>query len=204
MTIAENIIRYAKKIAQYREYPVLVNGLQPLEDYEHNGKQYDGLITKYHHEFQELREAFVSWQSGHGKTEWHVLHEAADVYYYRCQIDSQTSTDNWGVDWRSIKIYLPMKWNRRTVEEAADAKYGWRSEKPGNKDEAYEIDLIQERVASLPEESAFGRPVVFQSVPFNLKELSVEAVNYIDTTRGEKSRRARLEEIIREHKQSHV
>lgn len=45
-----------------------------------------------------------------------------------------------------------------------------------------------------------GRPTVYDSIPFNLRELSRDVVDYIDSTKGEKTRRARIEDIIREHK----
>src|SRR5580765_6465528 len=99
----DTIIQYAKKIAQHQGYPHLENGLQPLEDREIEGKIYPGLNTKYQREFLELREAFVNWQSQQGKTQWHVLHEAADVYYYSRQIEEQSGQPLWPMAYASIK-----------------------------------------------------------------------------------------------------
>lgn len=49
-----------------------------------------------------------------------------------------------------------------------------------------------------------GRPVEYPDEErFHLRTLSRDLVTYIDDTRGHQSRRARLEEIIREHKQEH-
>jgi hypothetical protein len=44
-----------------------------------------------------------------------------------------------------------------------------------------------------------GRPVVFNQVErFNLREMSKDLVEYIDSTKGELTRRARLEQIVRD------
>jgi hypothetical protein len=142
----ERILAYARQIAQYRGYPLLINGLQPIEDYEVAGKQYPGLRTKLAQEEQELREAWFNWQTGKGKTEWHVAHEAADCYYYSMQIEEQTGEHVWMKTYGRIRIYLPFHWNEREVETAALAKYGYRAEKPNNKDEAHELQLIQEAI----------------------------------------------------------
>jgi hypothetical protein len=135
--MSDHIIDYARQIAVYRGYDNLVNGLQPL----------DVLEAKYQHELEELREAFTSWQSGQDKTQWHVLHEATDVYYYSRQIEAQSGQSLWPVAYASIRHYLPAEWGEHEIREAADAKYGWRASGPGNKDEAYELHLIQERIA---------------------------------------------------------
>jgi hypothetical protein len=141
----DTIIEYAKQIAIYRQYPSLANGLQPLEDYEVDGEYKPGLNTKYQNECLELRDAFADWKSGK-KTVWHVMHEAADVYYYSRQIEVQSSYPLWAVAYASIKIYIPFEYGEREIQESADAKYGYRSSGPDNKDEAHELHLIQKRI----------------------------------------------------------
>lgn len=48
----------------------------------------------------------------------------------------------------------------------------------------------------------FGRPTVYSDqVTFHLRELSADVVKYIDESKGELSRRARLEEIVRLHRE---
>lgn len=195
----EKIIEYARQIAKYRGYPVLINGLQPVEDYDIDGEVQPGLRTKLDREMLELREAWQSWQSGQGKTEWHVAHEAADVFYYSLQLEEQTGRSAWPVMWQSVRLYLPYSWQQREVAAAALAKYGYRASAAKNKDEARELQLIQQAIEALPIVQ-MGRPVVFgPQVGFEIKKLSADLAAYIDETRGNKSRRMRLEEIVREH-----
>lgn len=154
------IIECALKIAKSMKYPVLIDDLQPVEDYTVEGELKPGLMTKCERECLELREAFAAWQTidektgeRHG-TEWYVLHEAADIYYYCRQIERQSGRSMWPVAYRSVRLYLPYKWDASTVKLAAQAKYGWRAAE-GKKDEAVEIQLIQSAVLS---SSKRGRP----------------------------------------------
>lgn len=191
------IIKYAKKIAQYQGYPRLDNELQPIEAYEVDGKSYPGLEAKYQREWIELRDAYANWQSEQGKTQWHVLHEAADVYYYSQQLEAQSRQPLWDVAIRSVKNYLPHEWSGREIKTAARAKYKWRSSAPSNKNEDYEIGLIKEAVKAL---APMGRPYVFEdSQPFELKQLSKDLIDYVDQKREDQSRRAFVEVALREY-----
>lgn len=200
----DNLINYAKKIAVYQHYPRLENGLQPLGTYTLDGREYKGLMDKYTDECVAIRNVYASWQSGSGRaTEWHVLAKAANICYYTTQIEKQTGQSAWPVAYHGLKIYLPYDWGEREVEAAADTIYAWRSATPDNKDTDYEIDLVKERISVLPssERRSPGRPVTLHSqVTFNIRTLSAEAAQYIDDTRGEQTRRARLDEIILAYK----
>jgi hypothetical protein len=165
--IRENVIEYAKRIAQYQKYPCLENGLQPIEDYECNGVRYPGLNTKYTEHFLEVRTLLAQYHLKE-KTEWHILRKAAVVYYYACQIEVQTQQPVWATTYASIKIYLPrLYWREREVENAADALFAWRSSSEKNKDENLEIEIIRDRIESCPR-----RPGAAQGNQYNKKRTS--------------------------------
>jgi hypothetical protein len=192
----DNIIEYAKQIAIYRNYPRLENGLQPLEDYEVAGQFQPGLNTKYQNESLELRDAFADWQSGK-KTVWHVMHEAADVYYYCRQIEQQSNYPLWTVVYASIKNYIPFEWGEREVQEAADAKYSYRSSGPNNKNEEHELQLIQERIEN--GNKRFGAPRKNQyarkDVPGRTMGLYLSSENIIRLREILKARGATVEKV---------
>ncbi len=126
----EAILTYARQIAQYRGHANLVNGLQPAADLE----------AKYYHEWEELREAIAT------KTRLHQLHEAADLYYYACQLEAQTGQSFLASTLASIHNF---SMDAVEVEAAALAKCGYRAERAGNKDEAHELQLIQEAIQTV-------------------------------------------------------
>ncbi len=120
----------ARQIAIYRGYTNLVDGLQPAVDLE----------AKYYHEWQELREAIAT------KSRLHQLHESADLYYYACQLEQQTGQSFLASTLASLHNF---GMSEQEVEASALAKYGFRAEKAGNKDEAHELQLIREAIAAL-------------------------------------------------------
>lgn len=134
------LVSYARTIAQYQHYPVLVNSLQPVEGYEVDGVQKPGLRSKFNHEREEFAEA---------SDFWHKMHEAADLLYYSACIGEQLSDNTY---WDTLyglanMLHLPPA----MIERAALAKYQWRAAAPGNKDEMYEIHLIAEALGTTPE-----------------------------------------------------
>ena len=138
---AERVIEYAKRIAIYQKHSNLVNGLQ----------SFDVLNDKAQEKFLQIRQTFMeTQQEGTTKTAWHVLRKAASLYYYSIQMEERSQRPCWEVTFASIKVYLPSIWKEREVEAAADVLYGWRSSSAKNKDEALELEIIQERVESLP------------------------------------------------------
>ena len=144
MSIPDQLVVCARQIAIYRAYDNLENGLQPL----------DVLQSKFEHEQLEFAEAVASGDI------WHMYHEAADLLYYSACIGAQEQCTS----------DTPSHYNRRVlafrrylsayheiirpatgfdimdVENAAIAKYSWRAEQSGNKDEAYEIELMKQSV----------------------------------------------------------
>ena len=137
MTAQIQLVAYARIIAGYQGYSVLVNGLQPVEDYEVDGAQKPGLRSKFNHEREEFAEAGDFW---------HQMHEAADLLYYIACISEQTGDDSYQETLRSLAnlLHLPPA----MLEAAALAKYGYRAAAPGNKDEQHEIHLIAEALGS--------------------------------------------------------
>jgi hypothetical protein len=124
--IKERCIDYARQIAVYRGYDDLVNGLQPAER----------LMSKHDAEWLELREAFVT------KTLAHQYHEAADVFYYANQLEQQSGESWIAQDLHSMRNTYGL--NPEKVQRCAEAKYGWRASGENNKNEAYELDLIED------------------------------------------------------------
>jgi hypothetical protein len=141
--IQVRVISYARQIAIYRYsdqiadegLPVLVDGLQRLQDYMIAGEKKPGLIQKHNTEWLEFREAFAC------KTPAHQYHEAADVAYYAIQLEAQTG-DSWlAADLASLKHY---GLDPVFVQKSAEAKYQWRASGPNNKNEAHELFLIEQ------------------------------------------------------------
>lgn len=141
----EQLVEYARTIAVQRGYTDLVNGLQPLKRPDGSG-----LLTKFDHEVDELRHAMapVPWQ---GKTWLHVLHEVADVLYYAACIDAQTGLESYHPlvrDCLKILRVHGLKLSVLQLEACALAKYAYRSSATYTKDEAHELRLIEEAVAT--------------------------------------------------------
>jgi phosphoribosyl-ATP pyrophosphohydrolase len=136
MKTQHQLVRYARSIARYQGYTHLLNGLQPLEQ----------LRLKFQQEVDEFQEALRD------KSWLHLLHEAADLLYYAAQrteqgealVAGQTCYEN-TIEW--LKIHL-VQATVAQAEQAALAKYRWRAEKPGNKDEQYELALIEAACSS--------------------------------------------------------
>ena len=139
----EQIIRNAKTLAKYQQYPRLINGLQPLDSYELDGKTYLGLFAKLGNEMVEFFDALEH------KTAWHVLHEVCDLYYYSVQIEYQmsmtynTHINMWTPIKDSIEEYLPQFVNPDVIRAMARAKFAFRAQAIGNKNELYEIELMK-------------------------------------------------------------
>jgi hypothetical protein len=154
----DKLIGYARQIAQYRGYPRLENGLQPVERYwyitdEGNNEEYPGLRDKYHAEHQELHEAQQQ------KTRLHMLHEAADIVYYAMQLDEQHAQPRSG--YQSVQEEAAALLNlygisQREAEIAAEAKYKFRAAQSGNKNEAMELNLIAEAISHEMDMKAWG------------------------------------------------
>lgn len=123
--IKDRCIAYARQIAVYRGYDDLVDGLQPVER----------LIEKHGAEWIEFREAYAQ------KSIYHQYHEAADIFYYANQLEAQTGTSWIAADLHSLWNY---GLDPEKVQRCAQLKYAWRAEAPGNKNEEYELTLIDE------------------------------------------------------------
>lgn len=132
--VTMDVVAAARKIAIYNKYPHLKNGLQPVEDCEIDGKVFKGLESKLFDEWDEFKEALRT------KDRAHQRHEAADIYYYAACLEEQTREHILPSQMASLRVY---GFDTLEVEIAARIKYGWRSEKAGNKDEAHEIALIE-------------------------------------------------------------
>ncbi len=119
------LVSYARKIAVYRGYADLVNGLQSAARLE----------AKLLHEQEELQEAQAE------KSRLHAYHEAADILYYAACLQEQEQGKAARFDesraWLRERGLDPAK-----AERAAMAKYGWRAGGPNRKDEAYELRLL--------------------------------------------------------------
>jgi hypothetical protein len=80
--VSDELVLLARRIAVTHGYPVLIRGLQPLQDYEVNGVLQPGLRSKYMAEVQELRDSLSKervWQ-------WS---KAADLLCCASAIDAQ-------------------------------------------------------------------------------------------------------------------
>lgn len=137
------IVEYARKIAQHRQYPKLINGLQPAEDYEVEGELYPGLEAKLRNEWRKFKEV----RNTTNKDSAEVLYRAANLYYYSRQIEEQLVASVW---LSTLKTLRNFGMREREVKAAAHAKFGWRAQRPNNKDKAHELELIEEAVGALP------------------------------------------------------
>jgi hypothetical protein len=131
----DQLVVYARQIAIYRAYDNLEFGLQPS----------DVLHAKFDHGQEEFAEAVTS------KDIWHQYHEAADLVYYAICITAQLQIaygepDNVFGYYNVFEIIRNAGLSPENAEKAALVKYAWRSAEPGNKDEAYEIELIKQAI----------------------------------------------------------
>lgn len=144
----EEILTYARKIAAMR-YPaeVLVNGLQPLDDFELNGTQ-PGLRTKYQHELlEELREATIDHLTKQSRESLAALRgEVADCVYYAVQIDEQQASSETLEDTLATLSGPSLQIDPEHAIIAARVKYEMRSEKPDSKDHAREDSAIERAI----------------------------------------------------------
>lgn len=145
---------YARAIASMR-YPesVLVNGLQPLDDFEMNGETRPGLRNKYLHELtEEFMQAKYRWLAE--QTEEHrldMLAEAADLVYYACQIDEQQHTSNTLEDTFVTLRGPSSQISKEEAKAAALAKYASRSAQLESKDHDGERIAIMAVINAIPE-----------------------------------------------------
>lgn len=151
MSIPDKLVVCARQIAIYQAYDNIENGLQPLNDYKVDGVLQPGLNSKFEHEQLEFAEAVASGDI------WHMYHEAADLLYYAACIGAQEqhasdTLSHYNRRVLAFRRYLlayheiirpATGFDLTDVENAALAKYDWRAEQSGNKDEAYEIELIK-------------------------------------------------------------
>lgn len=137
------IVEYARQIAQHRQYPKLEHGLQPVEDYEIEGELYPGLESKLRNEWRKFKEV----RNTASKDSVEVLYRAANLYYYSRQIEEQQGDSVW---LSTLKTLRNFGMREREIKAAAHAKFGWRAQKPNNKDKAHELELIEEAVRALP------------------------------------------------------
>ncbi len=127
MDTQELLVSYARQIAVYRGHDT-INGLQPLPV----------LIEKQAREMEELQEAQRT------KSRLHVYHEAADVLYYAACLEAARPDH---LEWQYGRAWLARHGiDLEKAEQAALAKYEWRSGAPDRKDEAYELRLIAEAI----------------------------------------------------------
>lgn len=143
MNAANLLIEYAQRIAEYCGYETDEVGLQDMAI----------LQSKLEAEEGEFAEASVSGDL------FHMLHEAADCLYYSACISARmyarklkgehvpTPFYSYDIALHHVQKDMWRKGHHLTktqIENAAIVKYRWRSSGPNNKDEAYELSLIQE------------------------------------------------------------
>lgn len=137
------LVAYARQIAVWRNHTDLTNGLQPKSV----------LKAKFEAEVAELQEALER------KTALHALHEAADVLYYAASLEEQTGRPLYE-SVRSQCLQLLEAHGIHVTKELLDAvaqvKYAWRASGPNTKDEAYELQLIQDAIV-LPQADHYLR-----------------------------------------------
>lgn len=131
--VPDRLVELARQIAQNAQYPVLIHGLQPLEDYRHEGNVRPGLRSKYQAELLELRDALRKervWQHS----------EAADLLYYASAIDESErlsgiarSAHGHYQDALATLAGPSCQIDQEEAEAAALAKYSLRASAPNNK-----------------------------------------------------------------------
>lgn len=126
MSVPDQLVAYARKIAVYRAYANLENGLQPLSV----------LNVKLEQEQEEFADALAN------KDIWHQYHEAADLLYYSACIDCQARNNHVRYNRCLVRISA-YHLDQGKAENASLAKYGWRASDFNRKDEEVEIELIR-------------------------------------------------------------
>lgn len=137
MNVQEELVSLARQIAKERGYAVLVDGLQPLEDYKDaRGELQSGLKSKFVHELtEELREC-VALQK---ERLWYYS-EAADCLYYAACIDEIAPHED-AYTTALLTLASPAyQISQEEAEAAALAKYRVRAARPYRKDRATETE----------------------------------------------------------------
>lgn len=133
MEAQKQLVSYARRIAQYRNYATLENGLQPVEV----------LQAKMQTEIKELKEAIQT------KTYLHMLHETSDVLYYAACLEEQGIEMYEEALRKCVQVVsahefvLCTKTVSEQLEAAALAKYCYRASAPNTKNEEHELKLIE-------------------------------------------------------------
>lgn len=128
--VLAELVELARAIAQKHQYPVLIAGLQPAENYRMQGKEQPGLLSKRLAEIAELREALAReriWQ----------LSELADILYYSACLDVVRGGQVARPYWWSVDCFLlahTYGFEQEEVEAAALAKYRLRAPRPSRKE----------------------------------------------------------------------
>lgn len=172
-SIPQRLVQFAKQIAETRQYPILIGGLQPADDYEVAGRRMPGLRTKFEAEMQEFRQALAE-----GKERIWWLSEAADVLYYAACLDCclaavrQNPHQHYVQALAFLHLYGINQWE---AEAAALGKYGCRARQPYNKPaesaserarrDAYENEQIR---LSLEQAKWPGVPLVEVARQYNI------------------------------------
>lgn len=127
--VPQRLVAYARQIAETRQYPVLIGGLQPADDYEVDGRRMPGLRSKLEAEMQEFRQALAE-----GKERIWRLSEAADCLYYAACLDEAAPSQNPHAHYVQVLAFLHLygidQWE---TEAAALGKYACRARMPYNK-----------------------------------------------------------------------
>lgn len=132
MNAQKQLVTYARQIATYRGYTNLINKLQPLSV----------LYQKRNSEIEELNDALKN------KSQLHILHEAADILYYSAAIHEQELEEmQFSNQWNWAQLFLQTyKIVIEHAEIAALVKYNWRASGYNNKNEAYELCIINQAI----------------------------------------------------------
>jgi transposase-like protein len=130
--VPQQLVAYARQIAETRQYPVLIGGLQPADDYAVDGRWMPGLRSKLEAEMQEFRLA-----QAEGKERIWWLSEAADCLYYAACLDATAQaapSQNPHASYIQVLAYLhPYGIDQWEAEAAALGKYSCRARMPYNK-----------------------------------------------------------------------
>lgn len=130
--VIEELVQCARTIAETRQYPILVAGLQPTNDYElPDGTRHPGLATKRYQEIEELRKAIMQSKE---RVWW--LSEIADVLYYSACLDVVSPSPAQPYWYCVDCFFLAYTYgiDQEEVETAALAKYRLRASLPYHKD----------------------------------------------------------------------
>lgn len=130
--VPAELVSLARCIAKERGYPVLVQGVQPLEDYDLNGVRQPGLRSKLAHERDdELHECLCLLKA---RIWW--LSEAADCLYYAACIDAVSPHPEHAFARMIQALADPYGIAQEEAEAASLAKYRLRAATPYRKDKA--------------------------------------------------------------------